>query len=95
MDQFCQCGGTLRFAAESDPGQLCQVFAGQRLEDDLLHARSSRPDRFELSLQRMGRIDFVVSVRADQQQVPHIGSGEKILDQIERCWIEPLPIVEE
>ena len=43
----------------------------------------------------MGRINFVVSVRADQHQVPHIGLGQKILDQIERCGIEPLQIVEE
>src|SRR5207245_6686415 len=43
----------------------------------------------------MGRIDFVVAVRADQHQVPHVGLGEKILDQIERCRIEPLQIVEE
>jgi len=43
----------------------------------------------------MGRINFVVSVRADQHQVPHIGVGEKILDQIERCRIQPLQIVEE
>src|SRR4030095_88406 len=43
----------------------------------------------------MGRVNFVVSVRADQHQVPHIGLGEQILDQIERGRIEPLQIVEE
>jgi hypothetical protein len=43
----------------------------------------------------MGSIHFVVSVRADHHQVPHIGLGEKILDQIERCRIQPLQIVEE
>jgi hypothetical protein len=43
----------------------------------------------------MGRINFVVSVRADQHQVPHIGLGQKILEQIESCRIQPLQIVEE
>src|SRR5215813_6483889 len=43
----------------------------------------------------MGRINLVVSVCTEQHQVPHIGLGEKILDQIERCRIEPLQIVEE
>src|SRR5262245_41858818 len=43
----------------------------------------------------MGSMHFVVSVRADQQHVPHIGLGEKILEHIERCRIEPLQIVEE
>ena len=43
----------------------------------------------------MGGIDFVVSVGADQHQVPHIRLGQQILEQIERCRIEPLQIVEE
>src|SRR5262245_19542333 len=43
----------------------------------------------------MRRINFVVSVRGDQHQVPDIGLGQKILDQIERCRIQPLHIVEE
>jgi hypothetical protein len=43
----------------------------------------------------MGRIDFVVPVRPDQQQLAHIGLGQKIRDQIERCRIEPLQIIEE
>ena len=34
-------------------------------------------------------------VGADQQQVLHIRPGQQILEQIERCCIEPLQIVEE
>ena len=43
----------------------------------------------------MGRIYFVISICADQHQVLHIGLGQKILDQIDCCRIEPLQIVEE
>src|SRR3954470_23787657 len=43
----------------------------------------------------MGGIDFVVPVGANQQQVLHIPPGQQILEQIERCCIEPLEIVEE
>src|SRR5260370_22995459 len=43
----------------------------------------------------MRGLHFVVSIRDDQHQVPHIGLGEKILDRIERGRIEPLQIVEE
>src|SRR5262245_23544165 len=43
----------------------------------------------------MRGINFVVSVRSDQHQVPHIRLGEKILDQVERCRIKPLQIIEE
>src|SRR6516165_4637888 len=43
----------------------------------------------------MGRIDFVVPVRPDQHEVAHIRLGQKILDQIESCRIEPLQIIEE
>src|SRR5262249_7060923 len=39
--------------------------------------------------------DFVVPVRADQHQVPYIGLSEEVLDQIERCRVQPLQIVEE
>ncbi len=43
----------------------------------------------------MGGIDLVVPVGADQHQVPHVGLGQQILHQIERCRIEPLQVVEE
>src|SRR5215831_13365161 len=62
---------------------------------DVLHHRSSLADRFELAYQRMGGIDFVVPVGADQEQVLHIRPGQQIIEQIERCRIEPLQVVEE
>jgi hypothetical protein len=42
----------------------------------------------------MGIIHFIVPVGADQQQVPHIRPSQQILQQIERCRVEPLQIVE-
>src|SRR5262245_11594796 len=75
--------------------QLFQVFTGQRRKDDLLHCRFSFANRFELAHQRMGGIDFVVSISTNQQQVPHIRLSQQVLDQIERCRIKPLQVVEE
>src|SRR6266550_497307 len=43
----------------------------------------------------MSGANFVVTVRADQHQVPHVGPGQQILHQVERCRVEPLQIVEE
>src|SRR5262249_12665935 len=95
VDQLRQRSGPFAFAAESVLDQLCQVFAGKRRKDDLLHRRSGFADRIELPYQRMGGIDLIVPVSPDQQQVAHIRLGQKILDQIESCRIEPLQIVEE
>jgi len=49
-------------AAERIANQLFKVFTGQRRKDDLLHRRSSLRIAFEVAHQRMGGIDFVVSV---------------------------------
>ena len=57
--------------------------------------RSSLAYRFEFAHQRMGGIDFIVPVGADQQQMLHIRPRQQILEQIERCRVEPLQIVEE
>src|ERR1700722_10631662 len=43
----------------------------------------------------MGGINLVVSVGADQQQMLRVRLGQKVLDQIERCRVEPLQIIEE
>src|SRR4029450_8647456 len=37
----------------------------------------------------------VVAVGADQQQVLHVRPGQKILEHIERCGVEPLHVIEE
>src|SRR5262245_10828135 len=68
---------------------------GEGRKYDVPHHRSSLADRFELAYQRMGGIDFVVPVGADQEQVLHIRPGQQIIEQIERCRIEPLQVIKE
>jgi len=43
----------------------------------------------------MSEANFVVPVRADQQQVLHLGLRQQILHQVQRRRIQPLQIVEE
>src|ERR1700757_955661 len=43
----------------------------------------------------MGRIKLVVPIGAYQHQLLHVRLGQQILNQIERCRVEPLQIVEE
>ena len=52
-------------------------------------------DRFELAHQRVGGIDLVVPIGADQQQVLQIGARQQILEQIECRRVQPLQVVEE
>ena len=52
------------------------------------------PDGVELVPQRMGGIDLVVPVGADQQQVLHVPLGQQVLNQVERGRVEPLQVVE-
>ena len=91
----CASGVPLRFAVKRIRNQLSQIFTGQGRKYDVLHTRSSLAHRFELAHQRMGGIDFVVAIGADQQQMLHIWPGQQILEQIERRRVEPLQIVEE
>ena len=67
---------------------------GQRPEHDLLYRRPGFPDRIQLAHQRMERVNFVVSVSADQHQVLQIRPGQQVFKQIERRRVEPLQIVE-
>ena len=39
--------------------------------------------------------DLVVPIGADQQQVPHFRVRDQVLDEVERCCIQPLQIIEE
>src|SRR5229473_1149087 len=64
------------------------VFSCEGRKGDLLHYRSGFANPLELEHQRMGGVDFVVSVGTDQHQVLHIRPGQHILEQIERCRVE-------
>ena len=43
----------------------------------------------------MRRADLVVTIGADQQQMPQVGPGQQILEQVQHGRIEPLQVVEE
>src|SRR6266571_2595480 len=95
MDQFCQCGDVFGLAVKRIPDQPPQVFSGERLKDDFVHDGARLANRFELADQRMGGIDLVIPVSPDQHQMLHVRLGQQILQQVERCRVEPLQIVEE
>ena len=95
MDQFCQRGDAFGFAVKSISNQPSQVFTGERCKDNFVHDRARLADRFELADQRMGGIDLVIPVSPDQHQMLHVRLGQQILQQVQRCRIEPLQIVEE
>jgi hypothetical protein len=95
MDQFCQRGDAFGFAVKSIPNQPSQVFTGERRKDNFVHDRARLADRFELADQRMGGIDLVISVSPDQHQMLHVRLGQQILQQVQRCRVEPLQVVEE
>ncbi len=56
--------------------------------------RSGLAHCVQLSHQRMGGVDFVVPVGANQEQMLHIRPRQEVFEQIERGWIEPLQVVE-
>ena len=70
-------------------------FTVERAQHDVLHDRAALADRRERPHQRVRRVDLVVPVRADEEQVLRLGLDQDVLQQIERRPIEPLQIVEE
>src|SRR5260221_1312886 len=75
--------------------QLAQIVTPERCENDVLHCRASMADRIELAHQRVRGIDFVVSIRADEQHVMQIGAGQQVFEQVKGGRIQPLQVVEE
>jgi hypothetical protein len=61
----------------------------------LLDRRSGTADRLEHSQKRVRGSDLVVSRGPDQRQMPHLGVGDQVLEEVQRRWIQPLQIVEE
>ena len=87
--------GALRLATQRIRDQLPDMFRSQRRERDLRYLSAVVLDDCELAHQRMRRIDLIVPVGADQQQVLHVRLGQQILEQVECRRVEPLQIVEE
>src|SRR5689334_18335189 len=70
------------------------MFWAERREGDLRYPSAGGLDGVQLPGQRMGGIDFVVSIGTDQHEVLKIRPGQQILEQIERGRVEPLQVVE-
>src|SRR6266704_858243 len=58
-------------------------------------ARSGVANRLQRASKRVRRTDLVVPVGADQQQVVHLRVRDQMLEEVERCRIQPLQIIEE
>ena len=93
IDQVRQRGGERRLAVKRIRNELTHMLTGEGRQLDLLYGRARVPDRLELSHQRMGGSDLVVPVRTDQYEVLQIRPGQHVLEQIERCGVEPLQVV--
>ncbi|MGC2786900.1 MAG: hypothetical protein WA397_24340, partial [Roseiarcus sp.] len=75
-----------------EPAKIVEPERGQH---DLLDPCSGVADRLERPHQRVRGADLVVAVGADQQQAPHLGMCDQMLDEVECPRIQPLQIVEE
>src|ERR1700739_4538267 len=71
-----------------------QVAGAERRKTDLLDRGASLADCGELPHQRMCRVDFIVSVRANHEQMREILLDQPVLQKVERCRIEPLQNVQ-
>ncbi len=75
--------------------QLADIGESERRQHDLVDSHSGLADRLQRSHKRVRGTDLVVPIGADQQQVPHVRVGDEMLEEIERCRVEPLQIIEE
>jgi hypothetical protein len=92
---LCRQIGALGPAVKGVHEQLAHIVATEWGENDVLHRRSALADRIQLADQRVGGIDLVVPIRADEQQVLQIGLGQQVFEQIERGCVQPLQVVVE
>src|SRR5229473_4905614 len=75
--------------------ELADIVEAERCQHDLLDPRSGFADRLQRAQKRMRGADLVVPVGADQQQVPYLRVRDQMLEEVERCRIQPLQIIEE
>ena len=95
LHQLRQGPRTLRLAMHGIGDELADIVEPERRQHDLLHPRSGFADRLQRPQERVRGTDLVVPVGADQQQVPHVRVRDQMLEEVERCCIQPLQIVEE
>ena len=95
MHQLCERQSELRFAAQSVRNQLPQMLSTQRPKRDLRYLSAGGFDGGKLLHQGMGDGDFVITIRANQDQMIHVRVRQQIFEQIECRCVEPLQVVEE
>src|SRR6516225_2074160 len=95
MHQLRQRCCAIRPAVQCIHDQLLGVFTRKGRESYLLYLPAGVLDGFKHPPQRVSGIDLILPIGADNQQMPEIGPGEEILQQVERRRIEPLQIIEE
>src|SRR5262249_13044447 len=95
VNELSQRRSTLTFATNAIGDKLLQRGAVESRNPDMPHHRPGPADGLELANQGMGRIDLIVPVGANDQQMTHVRLGQQIFQQIERRGVQPLQIVEE
>ena len=94
VHQMGQLNRTLRFAAQRIRNQLREILTAERRKHDVLYRRPRVSERLELAHERMGDTDFVVSIGADEYQVPNIWLGQQLFDEVQGGRVEPLQVVQ-
>jgi hypothetical protein len=95
VHQLRQGPRALRLAMHGVGDEPTDVVEPERGQYDLPDPSSGDAGRLERPHERVRRADFVVPVRSDQQQAPHVRMRDQVLDEVERGCIQPLQIVEE
>ena len=80
VHQLRQRRGVLKLAAKRVGNQPPDVFMVEGPEPDLADPRPGASDGCQLPHQRMGGVDLVVAIGADQQQMSNVRLGQQILD---------------
>jgi hypothetical protein len=94
VHQPCERGGLLRVAAERGSDKVSQGFGRQRSQLDVLNP-SGCSNGLQLAQERMRGSDFVVAVGTDEEKIAEVGLPQQAFQQVERCRVEPLEVIEE
>src|SRR5580704_9358954 len=94
VDELGQRRCALRLTMQGILNQVCQVAGAERRQTDLLDWSSGPTDCRQLLRERVRRLDLIVPIGANYQQVRHIFLDQQILQKIERRRVQPLEIVE-
>ncbi len=94
LHQLRQRQRLLRLAMQGSGEEPADIVEPEGRQHDFLDPRSGSADRLERAQQRVRGADLVVPVGPDHQQMPDLRVRHQLLEEVERCRIEPLQIVE-